>query len=348
MKNTLYTILACGSFLLSQNITNAQFEKLNSQDLQKLKQRDIIVIVEATDDKVLDKVNKKGGKVDYTDAYKKDIDDYNANMKHVIEKFWKYGTGTFEYMSADEVKAISSSDKKRYAVIYCHSTEGGRLSGGYGEDPGLVWSPDVKDKNKVKGSEDYYTEMGVALLENYKSPICQLPLPDLFPDKADLIYAVQVMTNSFNGQIDHPKKMDDKELASMLKENQDNLKDKTLVLRRDWLDKLLTKPDLEKAYPFPYMIVGRDTLERIMDSADAKYAVAVVTPWLRGSTVLVVDYVISCDDGTMLGACMPNMGTAPETAFTPMGSKKMTIGKRNLADLCQYIKETPEKKHGKK
>ena len=59
-------------------------------------------------------------------------------------------------------------------------------------------------------------------------------------------------------RVNHRKDKSPKVDEAMLKDNQNNLRDRTLLLRRDLL-KGLTKTEIEKDYPFPYMIAGKDT-----------------------------------------------------------------------------------------
>ena len=88
----------------------------------------------------------------------------------------------------------------------------------------------------------------------------------------------------------------------MIQENQPNLKDKILLLRRDWLDKKLTNAEITKDYPYPFLVAGADTVNRAIDSADSKYAIAIVTPFdlqaAASGGLEYVEYVYNPEDGS--------------------------------------------------
>jgi hypothetical protein len=117
-----------------------------------------------------------------------------------------------------------------------------------------------------------------------------------------------------------------------------------LLLRRDWLDKKLTQADIQKYYPFEFMIAGKDTVERAIDSADAKYAVAMVTPYDLATSgtggVEYVEYVYSPDDGSILASSgLPDMPSAMSGTTNTVNEGKPIITKKSLMDFCMYIKD---------
>lgn len=338
--------------LMVTGFTKAQFEKLNLSDLKEIKNRDIIVIVETPLDKISSKSGKKGSS-DNSGGYQTALDRFNKDFKDVVQKYWKFSSPNFQFMTMEDLNGLLDRERRKYMVFYCHSAEGNQLGSSYPANPGIIWGTDVEEKNRVRGYENYYTEFGISFMDVFKKPpFIHLGLADIFPAKSDLIYAVETANKYCSDQLENNRRIGDKELADMLNQNNDQLRDKTLLLKREFVDPHLSKEDLEKAYPYAYEIVGKDTLDRMLDAdtSASKYAYAMVIPFPHAEgnnkSVSMVDFVVSADDGTLLGAAMPGLGVTPLTAFTSQGAKRCTIGKKNLADICQYTAGS-EKQGGK-
>jgi hypothetical protein len=263
--------------------------------------------------------------------------------------------GEVQYKTLDEVNDIS--DKRNYALLFCRTASQADLSKPYPAINGVWWWPDMKEVTHDKDFTDKMTVMCMCLLDKFnKTPFYQFPLPEVYPTKAELLYAVNVANYYVNYRVDHrdvnPKKMDEQ----LVQDNQATLKDKTLLLRRDWLDKKLNKAELDKDYPFPYMVAGADTVERLIDSADTKYAVAIVAPYDLAASptggVEYVQYAYNIEDGSICGASgVPDMPSDPKAgASTPTSLTKPLITKRTLLDFSMYNRDADDSgdKGGKK
>ncbi|HTB32962.1 MAG TPA: hypothetical protein VK808_13115 [Bacteroidia bacterium] len=336
--------LAFFSFALS-GITKAQFGLINPADLDLFHDRTLVVIVEKPTDMINDKLAKKHHK-DKQDAYKTAIDGFNKNFSDAIAQYWKVSGGEVQYKTLDEINDIS--DKKNYAVIFCRTESQADLNTSYQAKNGILWWPDFKEVAHDKDFTGKMTVMGIALLDRFaKAPLYQFAIPDVFPTKTDLDYAVNAANSYINYKVNHrkdnPKKMDEE----MIQENQPMLRDKTLLLRRDWLDKKLTKTEIDKYYPFPYMVAGRDTVDRLIDSADSKYAVAIVTPYdlaaAANGGVQYVQYAYNLEDGSILASSgVPDMPSDPKATASAANATKPLITKKTLLDFCMYIKDSSD------
>jgi hypothetical protein len=332
-------------------VSKAQFDYLNPSDIDQFHDRTLVVIVEKPTDMITDKLNKKH-KGDKVDAYKAAIDAYNKNFADAISQYWKVSGGEVQYKTMDEVNDIN--DKKNYAVLFCRSVSQPDLSTSYQVKNGIMWWADFKEVAHDKDFSGKMTVMGLALLEKFnKTPFYQFPLPNIYPSKEDLDYALNAANGYVSYRVNHrkdnPKKLDEQ----MLQENQPVLRDKTLLLRRDWLDKKLTKAEIDKYYPFPYMVAGKDTIDRAIDSADTKYAVAEVVPYDLAAApsggVEYVQYAYNLEDGNFLASSgIPDMASDPKGGTSTANMTKQLITKKTLLDFCLYIKEAPESTTEKK
>ena len=350
-KIKLFAVLVCS--LLITGVSKAQLDYLNPNDLDLFHGRTLIVIVEKPVDKVTEKLNKKHHS-DKVDAYAKAMDDFNKRFADAVTKYWKVNEGEVQYKTLDEINDIS--DKKNYAVLFCRSANQSELGTNYTVTHGIWWWPDYKEVTHDKDINDKMTVFCMCLLDRfYKTPMYQFPLPDINPTQADLDYAVNVTNYLCNYRVDHRGESNPKRLGiSMIKENQGTLKDKTLLLRRDWLDKKLTPAEMAKDYPFPYMIAGADTIARLVEADSAQYAVAVVAPngdqsGVNGA-IMYDQYAYNLEDGAILGCSGvedipsdPKAGTATTNSAT-----KPLITKRTLLDFSMYNRDDEDSGGGAK
>jgi len=320
--------------------SKAQFDYVKPDDIDQFHGRTLVVIVEKPADDITEKLNKKH-KTSDVDGYKNAIDAANKNFADAIAQYWKVSGGEVQYKTLDEVNDIE--DKKNYAVLFCRSVDQGDLSTSYQAKNGIMWWPDFKEVAHDKDFSGKMTVIGLSLLDKFnKPPFYQFPLPDLYPSKEDFKYALNAADNYLSYRINHrndsPKKIDEQ----MLQENQPTLKDKTLLLRRDLLDKKLTKAQLDKIYPLPYMIAGIDTVNNAIDSADTKYAVAMVVPCdlevAPNGGIQYAQYVYNIEDGSILASSgVPDMPSNPKNAnANNVSANKPIITKRALLDFFMY------------
>jgi hypothetical protein len=339
--------------------TQAQFDYVKPDDIDAAHSRTLIVITEKPADNITEKLNKKH-KTDQVDVYKNAMDAFNKNFADAIAKYWKITGGDVQYKTLDEVNDIA--DKKSYVVMFCRSVEQGDLSTSYQAKNGIMWWPDFKEVQHDKDFTGKMTVMGISLLEKFnKTPLYQCPLPDLYPTKQDFLYMLNATNNYLDYRINHRDESVKNIDAKMLEENQPVLKDKTLLLRRDQLDKKLTPAIITKMYPFPYLIAGSDTVNAAIDSADSKYAVAMVVPCdievAANGGVAYAQYVYNIEDGAILASCgIPDMPTDPKNQTSAnTNANKPIITKRALLDFGLYNKDSDSsndsggsKKKGKK
>lgn len=336
----------------------AQFDYVKPDDLDQFHSRTLVVIIEKPSDNINEKLNKKHKK-DQVDVYKSAIDSLNKNFADGITQYWKISGGEVQYKTLDEVNDIE--DKKNYAVLFCRTVGPDDLNSTYQTKNGVMWWPDFKEVAHDKDFAGKTTVIGMALLDRFnKTPFYQIPMPDIYPSKEDIKYALNEANNYLDYRINHRNDKAQKLDEQMLQENQPTLKDKTLLLRRDQLDRKLTEEQIKKIYPYPFMIAGKDTIDRAIDANDAKYAVAMVVPCdievAPNGGFEYAEYVYNIEDGAILASCgIPDMPTNPKNANSPnTAANKPIITKRALLDFCMYDNDSDDsgsagnKKKGKK
>lgn len=349
-KSTLFATLAFS--LVLAGTVKAQFDYVKPDDLDQFHERTLVVVVEKPSDAVKEKLGKKH-KTDGDNAYSAAIDSLNKHFADAITQYWKVSGGEVEYKTLDEVNDIS--DKKGYAVLFCRSVSQADLSTAYTEKNGIMWWPDFKEVIHDKDFSDKMTVVGMCLLEKLnKTPMYQFAMPDIFPTKEDFLYAINAANSYLNYHVNNRKESAQKINIQMVQENQSILKDKILLIPRDYMDKRITKAQMDKYYPFQYMIAGRDTINKAIDSADNRYAVAVVAPDESQSApnggLQYVEYAYNIEDGSFLAASgVADMPSDPKNSSSnPAAATKPLITKRTLYDFCMYIRDSDSSDSGAK
>jgi hypothetical protein len=302
--------------------TSAQFGMGKVKDIDEVKKRKLIVIVESPDEDLMKKLTKKK-KTDDIKTYQTSLDLYNSEMKEVVEKFWNFSANEIVYKTQKEVEKLPN--KNQYALIFC-------TSGSKGFSPkheGLNWVP---KGDKIEG--DVITTMVVSLADENKA-IYYICMPDPFPTKADLVFGILGTTYYFNYRESHQKaSMSD--TKAMIAENEPRLKMRTLLLRQDQINSKLKPEEIKEAYPFNYRIVSADEMDQYVVNADSNFAYAIVQPNYGSHEVIYIQEVIDCKDGATIGASIPSMGAMMLSGYTG-GAGHSAITKKTLGDFCKDI-----------
>ena len=140
---------------------------------------------------------------------------------------------------------------------------------------------------------------------------------------SDLIFTLKTLQQYLQGRVDGRSGSD---MRAELAKNGPKLRTKTLLFDEEDIKGKLTAADIKQAYPFPYQVVPRATIETAVTDADVRYACVRLLPVAEGITAQVV---MDTADGTLLGISLPNrmrvMGIGGGSA----------IGKGNLKDFAQ-------------
>lgn len=329
-------------FLFIKLNSFAQFGVGKPEEIKSLKSRELIVIVETLRERVVKKLEKKK-KTDKLQKYKEDIAEYNNIMKEVFQKHWKFSDKGILFMTLEEANKIK--DKNKYGVVLCYSAMPSSFSTATLKMNGIMWSWDVKDDSEDRNFLKYYTKFSIDLLENLNnmgSPIFVNTLVDIFPTKTDIITAVKSSVFYMNYRLEG-KTMDLGDIKETVKQNAPLLKEKTLLLRKDFLSEKLTEEIIKAVYPFKYEICSKERMDEIVINGDSNYAYALIKPNVisgrNGNFIIFIQEVYSADNGCFVGLSMPSMATIMLAGSAGFGSGKKFHTEKNLEDFCESIIE---------
>lgn len=297
-------------------LSTAQFGYGKVSEITALQSRKLIVLVEQQNARVLKKLQKKDQQ-DKISMYNTAIENYNANMKKVAEKFWTFSKNGIEYKTFQETDALRKSGSKDYAVLYCVSSAMSAFNSGFSEDDGLDWTWNIADQSKDRDYFDGFTEMKVSTLEDLKSkPIFYVVLPDIFPTTTSIVNGMFTLQTYMDIRLRSKKDNEDisskKQMDEWVAANNKNLKNKILLIRQDLLPKDFDKAKVAETYSYPFEIVSSDKLDSVIFNQYSKYVYALVIPGInsgmRNNQVYYMQAIFGADNNEVYAYSMPSMG----------------------------------------
>ncbi len=271
MKNILIL------FLLICSVVQAQVGNSKQEDVQEIQKRTLIVVTEEPNEKLISKLEG-----DQLAQYKKDVEDYNRDIKDAVTGFWKFNT-KIEYKTRAEVDKLAKAKNKTYAYIeYNKFTVNCYNAAAY---KSTYQFRDGAKEITLAGGDYISTQLNIRLCDNNPlgPPVFGVHLPGPFPDKADLVYALKAMQLQFGYKLEGKK---DIPIAKMFKENAKALETMTLLVNEKNTD--LAIDEIKKAYPFQVELVNKEKInEAILNSAD-KTAFVIVIPYSGDSFTFLI------------------------------------------------------------
>jgi hypothetical protein len=296
----------------------AQYGMGKVEEIEAVQARKLIVMIEEPRERMLNKIAKRPKKGTVQD-YKADLATYNENIKAAVEKFWPYNKKDIQYKTFNEIMELRKTKTQDYAVIACLSSEPRSMSAGYNYAQGLYWVKDIKEDFEDR-DDAMFTVMLVNTIEDFgKRPVFYLPLFDVFPTKASMVYGIKNIEAYFNLRISTKKngtKMRDEQerTEEEMSKKAGLLAEKTLLIREEWLDKELTEANLKNYYPYKYKICDRAFMDNVVMNLDSKYAYGVVLPYVMSNShsnyIMYYQYAFDAADSKIMCFVKPSTGGA--------------------------------------
>jgi len=291
MKNRFFILVL---LLITSNIINAQFGYGKLEDIQKIKEIPLFVVLEKESD---------------------DTKDYNIALKNAFEKNWNF-TSEIRIISNEEFKKLNiKANKGKYAYFTKVVHKG---------DNGFSL---IKSKGLIT-THDFT----LSIIKN-KKHIHSMMYPSLIPNEADFKFIIQQTQFYLQGRVDYKSgKKSKKDMLGELSAKAGTLKNRILLLDKEDLTPQLIK-DIEKIYPFKYKITTKDEIDLAILNNNGDMAYIKVVPVgqmtdsngpIKISKLIHVQYVIDAKDGQVLTYVRPKsfgLGGAVGTAL--YNSKKM-------------------------
>jgi hypothetical protein len=207
---------------------------------------------------------------------------YSNALKELVKRFWKCPNKGIEYKSFREVAELRKTGTKEYAILY--REEGA----GYG-----LYTP-LFGKDKTP---QHHYQFNLSFIEEAKGFFPMQLAEGNSPSKTELAFGIDALSLTLTASLEADKTGDKDPLNNLSYTDISKLPQKTLLLRKDMLNKNMTKEDIAAVYPYKFEIVSKEELDEKMMSGNPEYA------WLITSEVVVISYSSAGGGGsTMSGA----------------------------------------------
>jgi hypothetical protein len=237
----LFQILITVSLFFSGSLIAGKKE--NAKEFRK---RNLLVAIIEVNKEVVKSYDGNAKKIK---AYKDSIQEFNANIKETVKKYWKLHK-TYQFKTESEIKKIRNSfSASDYAYLITQ-----------------VYAFYRKDEFGVSftGKKTGYFQ---AYLMDQKKNIAYSTLSKHIPNKVDFVYGLKQIQNyllAMEKGIGKPK---------LLKENSHRLKGKILLIDKKYADPSILKMDANKL-PFKIKLVSQEEIDKVILSGNPKYAFA--------------------------------------------------------------------------
>jgi hypothetical protein len=292
----LLSLVAAAS--LSSSAAWAQMGFGKPKDIAIIKSHPLVVILKDEDPKELKKLAKKPEELA---DYKAAVTTYNQQLQELAPKLWKFSP-TVEFKHESDLEALRKAKNTQYGVLkhadfmlaHRHSTNG--------PNPGGITNP----ANLYYSSEHVSALVLQVIGDGDESKVWHVQLAPGPIYTSDIIFSLNSIQTYVQSRAAGRK---GSEMREEVAQNSKKLPGKTLLIDEEDLKRGLTAADIKVAYPFPYQVVPRATIETAAASYDTRYAYIRLMPLVEGMMVQVaVDAATSDLMGYSLPSRVPMVG----------------------------------------
>lgn len=285
------------------------------KDIATVKSHPLVVILKDEDPKELKKLAKKPEELA---DYKASISDYNKQMQELAPKLWKFSPSV-AFKHESDLEALRKAKDTQVGVLkhadfvlaHRHTMSG----------PGGVANP----ANSYYSSEHISALMLQVLGDGDESKVWRVQLAPGPIYTSDIIFSLASIQTYIQSRADGRK---GSEMREEIAQNSKKLPGKTLLIDEEDLKRGLTAADIKQAYPFPYQVVPRGTIETAAASYDNRYAYIRLLPITEGMMVQVAVDAASSD---LMGMSLPSR--VPMVGSLIASGNSVTKG--NLKDFAK-------------
>jgi hypothetical protein len=273
-KRILISILTL--FLGFQGMAQYILPKL--EDVEKAKQRDVLVPLLEEDPKLVKKYSKDSQKLQ---KYQSGIKEFNHILETAVKREWTFSKVTLS--TKEEVMSLLKQRNKNFTV--------------------LAWAHyEVSLENGYSWGRSVMTYR----LSESSSPMMQICLPTFEMREADVVFGVQFFQQQLTYRLAEGKKAN---YDNMIRAHAAELPKKTLLINQADVRERFTLDEIKQNYPYPVEVVPYQQIERAILSKDPAYAFVMVAPTMAGSEEAHLQYVADAATGNVLGRSTPGMVT---------------------------------------
>lgn len=241
-------------------------------------------MLETEDSRRLEKSAKKA------ENYQTQVLDLNQNLR-TLGEHWEFHDEIL-YMEPSEIMKLKKKKQHQYAVLYIQ-----RLP--------IKHKAGMLDVNKFDMRYRVSADLSLTLIEKFpsKKPVTAFTLANSVPSLGDLVSTGRMLTLHMSNRLEGYKASD---YRQEIKANAHMLKEKTLLLDKDMIDKNFEIRHIDKLYPYPYQITDSKSIEEAILNKDPNYAYISIIPLKTGATQ-DLHLVLNAENSQILGHSAPNV-----------------------------------------
>jgi len=294
----LLSIVAVVSLCTSTARAQMGFGK--PKDIAIIKSQPLVVILKDEDPKELKKLAKKPEELA---DYKASISDYNQQMELLAPKLWKFSSSV-AFKHESELEALRKAKHTQCGVLkHADFVLAQRHSSiGLG--------------TMAKPANSYYTSEHISALvlevvgDGGASKVWHVQLAPGPIYTSDIIFSLATIQTYIQSRVDGRTGV---EMRDEIARNSKKLPGKTLLIDEEDLKRGLAAADIKLAYPFPYQVVSRSTIETAAASYDSRYAYIRLYPITDG---MVAQVAVDAATSDIMGLSLPGGLIASGSSIT--------------------------------
>ncbi len=183
----------------------------------------------------------KNEKYEKAEEYKENINEFNENLKSIVEKYWKFNAN-IEYKTEKQVVNLQASNAKKYVLLRCPTQNNNKVYSNF------EYGIEKEYKNRLTFLE-YQLLEHVGEQRNILGNMPMIyPFENFNPNLADLIFGMIHIQYFFE------KRLGSKKSELLVK----NLENKILVLRKEDFKSSFNLENISRHYPYKYEVVSNE------------------------------------------------------------------------------------------
>lgn len=276
--------------------------------VEKIKQSTLVVVMLEENEDYLAKLTKKG-KNDMASTYSASIKAYNDNMRAMVPQCLKISSNII-FKTLSEIAEMSVDERNGYSYLLYNvaSTESNMVGGDRAETINFCVEKQKQLEGIIENYKDViqfecldpgyngaaaYRKLDIYAPGNKKqqpSGGIQQNLIEIVPTQADAKICLTQLQQQFDNYVKNENATKEELKAEIAKAEQslpacyDTIKQKTLLICKQDIDKGLMVDQIKICYPFSYKVVSKDEFDKVILDNDAKYCALLITPFIRMRT----------------------------------------------------------------
>jgi len=323
-KKFLVIIMFLAPFLVAK----AQFGYGKFEDVKKVNEVPLLVLLESKNKKTVKKLSKK--KNGMLAQYYSQINQYNEALKKSFEKSWKF---------SKEIKFIEEDSLE----VYDTKENAGKFA---------FFSKDVQkgdtDSSLLRTNGVITTNSYAVFLIGSNKPVYSVLYTSHTLNEADSKFISQQIQNYLNKRLTPTtEKKSRTKLMLEMNDNAHMVKDKLVLFDKDNLD-----PDIiystSAKYPFEHRVTSKEEIDRAILNNDPEIVYLKILPIgqisgvcrpVKTAQLMHVQYFINAENGEIMSYVSPSNIGLGGSLGTSMKSSKHQMKKRDLEKMANTIRE---------